>query len=298
MADAQSKPIETKRELAIVETAIESYRTVFTNFGALVRITWLWLVLAVIAFYALQRSGLFNAEWENSIVTPDADGRALGLYSIVAMLAFIGYIVAFSSIAVGWHRTLLLRETSTAPLGLRLDKPVLSYIWLGLLTCLALLLITLIAGIPVGFLIAPFVKTVADGQRLTRGGMVGAAVFALLAILPGWLVITRWMLSFPAAALGRKLSLTESMRRTRGFTWPLFAGSLLVIAPSWVVSTAFDGLFGSVDEGPLLLIRDVLNAVVSVISMIAGIGFMSLVYQRLVGVGNELPVAGEPTPTL
>lgn len=101
-------------------------RSTFGNLGFAVRMSWPWMtfiliiqVVTIFLFPKLQ-SAMMSGDLQSLVLSPQL--------IILTFVSLIGNLFAFSSIAVNWHRYILLDEEPEGWEKLRLDSPVMSYI--------------------------------------------------------------------------------------------------------------------------------------------------------------------------
>ena len=103
--------------LPILPTVRVAYTLVFMHWRAALKISWAWLViLAVVSFMIFMAFTTL--------------GRAdfVPVFLLIVILLSI-HLFGMSSIAVAWHRLILLRE-APAMFNIRVDGPVPRYAWL------------------------------------------------------------------------------------------------------------------------------------------------------------------------
>ena len=119
-------------------------------------------------------------------------------------------IVVFSSIAVNWHRYILLDEVTASEKIFRLDRPVWNYAG-------RTLLIMLIALVPALALSAIVLNALPNFRLLLAFPFFAVGIY-----------IMRMSVALPALALARKdFGITQALRVTQGNNWQ-FAGLLLL----------------------------------------------------------------------
>jgi hypothetical protein len=274
--------------LPVVATVREAFASVLANWWALVRIFWAWMAILFGALALMLRWTLTLYSDEASPLT----GFVMGLLCIV--VAFL----SFASTAVAWHRLLLLGEQPPA-LYLRVVAPVPRY----LLQILLLTLITILIMIPImlvaSVILAPLFVILSPsgpGALPSLGRELALTLVGVLLTLPALLLIARLSTSLPGIAVGRPMTLSQAMELTRGNSWQLVGGTLLVSVPAYVVGFLFEvllpqngGLLVASLTGlavPVVLL--VVVIVVNVLCAIAAISFLSLSYRFF---------AGTPQPT-
>jgi hypothetical protein len=248
--------------IAVRSLVRESYRFVFGHLRLLLRLGWVWLLLAWLLGAALE--WLMNAE----------SGRNL------AELVALPLLVAF---AVAWHRASLISghagKGEVAGFGRR------EFRYLGmLLGLLAILLLFLIFG-GVLYLLASSGSAQAAATGPTMRWLIGGLLLA------GLFFGVRFILVFPAIAVGdQEISLKRSWQLTRGNGSRLFLAFLATCLPlmllkyAVVLSAGYALVGGPSGHGfselailmPLFLVLDFLNTA-------AAVGFMSQAYRAFTG---------------
>jgi hypothetical protein len=193
--------------------------SVFRNMGAAIRISWPWaiiltLVAAVLVYFVL-RSGYGQ--------TPLEPERGAGTLVLAALIGLGVFSAAFASIAVNWHRYILLDEIASGNDRLRLDRRVLRYagrMYLAGLITLAIIIAPYVV-------ISSLLFGIYSPEELQAARLFSREWFALtlfqgvFATCAG-AILFRFALCLPAAALGKfEIGIFESFSRTQGNTWPL-----------------------------------------------------------------------------
>lgn len=231
------------RKLYVWALAWSSYTIVLSNLGLLLRTSWIWVALVV-----LVRLGLN----QHTAGIATADGTFEKLF--VSTLHLSVNVVLLASVAVMWHRVVLLEERPQGFLYVRFDRTVLSYCAYGLALVLiqaALEACVIGAGNWLGF-IAPFV--------------IGFVFF-------------RCMLVLPAAAIDAPMTIWESWDLTDGNGWRLLAASLVTGLPLMSVVIIL-ALYGVDPKSQLFL--TILYGLGTLL-VLSGITMMSEAYRLLVG---------------
>lgn len=123
-----------------------SFKSTLSNLGFAFHISWPWM-LAILPFnIAGNIYGVLNQ--------PAAPGEVVASVLIVSLAIGLLTMVAFASIAVSWHRYILLDEVPHGWDRLRLDATVWRYFGNTILMILILFAGGLAIGIPVGIVIA------------------------------------------------------------------------------------------------------------------------------------------------
>jgi hypothetical protein len=194
-------------------------RSVRDYAGLGIRISLIWTVLL-----------LALALTERMVEPPDAQALPEDLSVLQLFSAAIG-LVAFSSIAVNWHRFVLRDEPPSPSHGLRLDRPVWRYTGNSLVIVAAMVLPSLLV-----ILAAVFLPPAASILALPTAVVAGTFALSL-------------SLKLPAVALGRTdFSFGHALSAANGQFWPLlavfalnllvaFAGILAMITVTSVTTT-------------------------------------------------------------
>jgi hypothetical protein len=239
--------------LEVWRTVAESYALTFGNLGYLLRISWAWVVLMIPLSLACYAS-IFWLEWRNSLF-PD----------VLSALLFQPFL---ASIAVAWHRRLLVNEVWSGRVYLRLDGLVASYFGL------AVAILILFPG--------PMIA-VSPGLEAGWHGLLTVA----LAIGAGLFLSTKIWLALPARALGNsEITVRQAWRGSRRNVWRLIAGSILCGLPSLVlvVLTAMFGPDSTEASQPLTYAawQTLLEIGITFLAGMPIVSFLSLAYRRLI----------------
>jgi hypothetical protein len=208
-----------------------SYSTYFEHFLDALRASWLWmLVVAAI-------TGVTSWEqwsWMSAVIAqmkpgvppqllqPPAIGALLSLQYILLTLAGV-------SIAVAWHRRLILGEHPGWSGSNLATKNPWRYIGVGLAIVLTVML-------PIIAIVVPLIYFVTPAQHLTPGPP-HAAPFLLIPLVfvlyfVAVAIMLRLTLLLPARATADlDLTFRQTWNRTRGNTWRLFWGILATTIP-------------------------------------------------------------------
>jgi hypothetical protein len=234
------------RTLPVINAFSHAFRSTINNIAFAFHASWPWMavllpVLVAGNLYLLARGP----------VNPGEFPVALGAFGVL-----LGLIqgLAFASIAVNWHRYVLLDEMPVGAQRLRLDWPVWRYFG-------NIILISLIVGVimlPVGF-VAAFVL----GATAAGGGFAGPDDFAgmLKVGLPLLAIVATLSLAFfyrygvklPAIALERRdFGLGDAWRATRGNFLPMLGMGFLyvliglaIFLASWLLTLVTEKLGGN-----------------------------------------------------
>jgi hypothetical protein len=206
-------------KLPLSDTIGLSYSSYLHNFPDVLRISWLWLAVA------LPMAGLTNwlqfSRFAGVMVTINRGMAASKPVELIVLqgVAVPVFIFAGVSIAVAWHRRLILEEHPGLSGSNVATKNVWRYAWMGLAIFLIVVVPTMVLSLPMFFLSSP----VAAGGA-PRFLMLIPVIF--LFFLAAFAVSLRLSLLLPARAVGDvNLTFKETWKRTRGNTWRLFWGT-------------------------------------------------------------------------
>jgi hypothetical protein len=206
------------RKLPVGAAFSHMMNSTWNNLGFAARSQWPWfaiffaalLVLGFIA-YSLAPTGVSSA--------PEVEFGAANLL-LLPVLFLIG--LGFSSMAVAWHRFVLLDEVPQGMQKLRIDDTVWRYF--GNLMLLGLATIGLILPVLLVFQISPVFAVLA------------LIFYVLMVVLP---VIYRLSIKLPAVAVGRRdFAFRDAWEASRGNEWQMVGLTLLMAAVSWGVGIA------------------------------------------------------------
>jgi hypothetical protein len=205
-------------------------------------------------------------------------------------LSALALIFAGVSIAVAWHRRLILEEHPGLSGSNVATKSVWRYAWMGLAIGLVVIVPTLALSLSMFLLSSPIVTGGAP-----RFPLLAPVIFLLF--VAAFAVFLRLSLLLPARAVGDvNLTFKETWKRTRGNTWRLFWGTVacawLPILAAQVVSFGFLAPGMSTVEAfaiRMAVISPMLN-VYHLLILPISIGFLS--YSYLHFFGRNADVAG------
>jgi hypothetical protein len=277
-------------KLPLWETICLSYSTYLHNFKDVLRISWLWLLVTAALTGAanwLQMSWIVGllAELKPGIppqmltqVSRPIEAIVLGNVSgLIGLLAGI-------SIAVAWHRRLLLDE----PPGLSghnvVAKSLWHYVGVSIVICLIVVLPALMIAMPIFLWLLP-----------RNTGVMGLpipfaiSVFFLISVA-AIAVMVRLSLLLPARAVGdQTLTFKDVWKRVRGNTWRMFWGIVAcTLPPIFAAQIALLVLVGFPDPSTFASGAIAAQVVVTSTSLTVYyllilpicIGFLSLAYQH------------------
>jgi hypothetical protein len=267
-----------------------SYSSYFQNFPDLLRASWLWLLLVAPLGGIV---GWLQASWFAEAVAvmkrggpPQIPSRPLQMI-VLGSLDNLLLVIAGVSIAVAWHRRIILNERPGFSGGNVVTESFWRYVWVGILICL-------MVGVPV---LAVFLPTFYFLSYVPSGGAQPASVLAILLFVTLFVVyladiavFLRLTLLFPARAVDDVgLTFRETWDQTRGNTWRLLWGlAACTLPPALLVQIVLLFLIGfpspDMFTDPSLAGR---FAAVGAIMMVyyllilpIGIGFLSHAYRH------------------
>jgi hypothetical protein len=277
----------TAPKLPLWDTICRSYSSYFHNFADVLRISWLWLAVAVplwgiVTWLQLSWMAGVMADLKRGVppqmvanlVTRPPGATALG-YVAVPVLVLAGV-----SIAVAWHRCIILGEHPGLSGSNVATKNLWRYVGVGLAISLICIILPILLLLPMLFLLSPAVP----------GGAPHAIpiIFMLLILLlslAGFAVMLRLSLLLPARAVGDLgLSFKQTWNRTRGNTWRIFWGMAACTLPPILLAeiavfgvVGFPNFQGDTFVERMVAIGTIFNAYYLLILPI-GIGFLSHAY--------------------
>jgi hypothetical protein len=281
MSLAEGPPDLPYPKLPFWDTVSLSYSTYFSHFIDALRASWLWLI-AVAALTAVASWQQWS--WMATAMTNLKPGVAPQMpkpteMAVLLNLANIFLLLAGVSIAVAWHRLMILDERPGFSGSNVATKNVWRYIGIGILICLIVLLPAVATILPLA----------ASTGLLPLGSLVPVAVLILILCLVG-ITALRLSLLLPARAVGDlSLTLKQTWVRTRGNAWRLFWGMVATtVPPSLVVQIAFllgvgppdPATFASGDFAARMTALSTIFNIYYLLMLPIGIGFLSHAYRH------------------
>jgi hypothetical protein len=201
-----------------------SYATYFKHFGDGLRIAALWLPLAAVLNAV---AGWLQAFWLEEMAANPQTQATLAQSAhlvILADVAGLAVICAAISIAVAWHRLLLLNETPGLSGSNFFTRSLWRYVGIGIV-------IVLIAAVPVAVVLPPLSLL----RLLPSAGRTPPVIIAVVVLTyaVGITLMLRLCLLLPARAAGDlNLTFKNAWRHTRGNVWRIFWGIVACALPS------------------------------------------------------------------
>lgn len=211
-----TSPHAGKTALPTWNAIIQAHVLFFSQVMSLLRLTIVWLLIVFIVNASMNWM-VWPAEVANWPATNHFSEIAFCVSTVLVTLAG-------SSIAVSWHRAILLDEPIKYAPMMRLDAIVQTYF-------AAALFLTLMGLLPVMTLV-----------RMTEGGntppLIALAMTCLSLAMAVWIAV-RLIPLFPAIACDEDhISMGQAWLQTRGQFWRLFLGSVATLALPIIAAVA------------------------------------------------------------
>jgi hypothetical protein len=265
-----------------------SYSTYFNHFIDAVRACWLWLiVVAVLTGFASwqQWTWMAAALADLNPGLPPPQIPKSGDMAVLLNAANILMLVAGVSIAVAWHRLMILNERP----GLSGSNIATKNLWRYIVVAIALFLTLFL---PMAAIMLP------TFFPLLPPGLPPIILLIFVAYLIGTAVTLRLTLLLPARAIGNtELTFRQTWNRTRGNIWRLFWGiAVTTIPPLLIAQVGFLTLIGVPDPANFasddFMARMTAASIVTMIYYLLilpiGIGFLSHAYRHFFQAPIEL----------
>jgi GYF domain 2 len=273
---------EANPKLPLWDTICLSYSTYFGNFQDVLRISWVWLAVAA------PLAGIMNwlrFSWIAGVVAETKRGMPISLPIETILFqnaTTLVFMLAGLSIAVAWHRRIILGEHCGFSGSNVATKNLWRYFWVGFAIGLIVFLPALVLVLPMFLLLSPVV-----GGGAPRFLMLIPVIF--LVFLVAAAVMLRLSLLLPARAVGDlDLTFKETWKRTRGNTWRIFWGIAactmlpMLAAPITFVLFGFLGPGMPASQafaGRMAVVVTILSAY-NLLTLPIGIGFLSYSYRH------------------
>jgi hypothetical protein len=284
-------------KLPIVLTVANTYRLAWFHRVRLIRLAWPLAILALLmgaANAAIQpHSGDF------AVALDQAQNPATIIEGIVSLIAALGFLLVVVPFKTGAYRLFL--HGSDARLGYRYRREEWLYVGAGfrvvgrmILWALVWLVIVGITEFGVGGGMALFVRVFELPQWpvvLFQGIIVATGLVAYAYLVAGYCLV------MPAAALGHRLAIAESVRRMRGNIWRMLAAGVLVFIPPTIVGLlaqlpALAAQGAAIAAGPMegaiaaptgawAIVLQLVVAAISVVSQVIPVSLIAIVCRTL-----------------
>lgn len=214
--------------LPVWATVREAYAIWFANMG-------FWLKLSIIPLLVVIGMGVLL--W---LVTPDTTTnltQALIFPPLFILLLGVCMYLSEIPLATAWHRFILTRydrESHRYIVGGREKRYLLKAAIIGI----TIFLVSSILGFIVGFFLMPFVMSGRYGLSVVEYSLVLSLVSMVFSfgsyVLIGYFFGCLFLM-FPAAAIGRNYSVTESWNAIKGNEWRFVGVYALVLLPIFIL---------------------------------------------------------------
>ena len=255
------------RTLPVTKTLGHAIRSTTGNIGFAFHISWPWIMMLLPLNVATNLYLIFNGiqPGANGQINPEQFGKLLA----VAAPLTIASIVAYASIAVSWHRYILLDEVPEGWKRLRVDRMMWRYI--GNIILIGLLIAACTIGAGIGFFLAALALTAILGETLSTVVTVPALFFMYLY---AFVAAYRLAVKLPAIALGRvDFSMSDAWRVTGGNMWRLlgllilFILCMLAVGLAMLAVTFIFSKFGTIGLSVLVAIQVMVNWLATILGV-------------------------------
>jgi hypothetical protein len=296
MSSAEGPPDLPYPKLPFRDAVSLAYSTYFLHFIDALRASWLWLIVGSVltGFASWQQwswmaTAIANLEPGHPPQMPKPTEMA-----VLLSLDNIGLLLAGVSIAVAWHRLMILDERP----GFSGSNVATKNLWRYVAMAIAIFLIDFLPAAVVMLPLFYFLGPLKAGGNPPPPGFFAAIPLVLVLCAVGIAVAFRLSLLLPAQAIGNSsITFKQTWRRTRGNTWRLFWGIVLTtIPPLLLMQIAFLTTMGTAIPANLasaeFVTRMTVTSTVSVIYYLLilpiGIGFLSHAYRHFFQAPLEL----------
>jgi hypothetical protein len=291
MSMAANRPTRPYPKLPLGRAIGLAYTAYFHHFIDALRTSWLWLVVvgALTGFASWQQFSWMatllarapRGMPPKTLTVPPEPIEAVLLMNLSQVLVLFAGV----SIAVAWHRLIILGEHPRFSASNVASKNLWHYIGVGLV-------IILIMALPLVLIFAPmiyFIPKAAGGTPPPTWFFALIPVFMLL-YCAAMAIMLRLSLLLPARAIGDvDLTFKQTWNRSRGNTWRMFWGIAACTLPplllAQIVYLATIGFpipttFGSEDFAARMTANSVVFMVYYLLILPIGIGFLSHAYRH------------------
>jgi hypothetical protein len=220
------------RQLPVGPVVSHMVKSTINNLGFIVRAQWPWMLIVGAIVMAALRSfpEVAGATPEQSEAFLRENPGALLQFFLFVLVAFIVGLIAFASIAVAWHRYILLDEVPQGLAKLRVDRNV----WRYFRNLILITLLVIPVMIPLLFLMAVF-------QSISPFAAIAvAAVYMVVVVSP---ILYRVSIKLPAIALGRQdFGMGDAWNTSAGNWWQIGAVAIVVTVLSAVASLVLEAV--------------------------------------------------------
>ncbi len=220
------------RLLPVTAALSHSIDSTFRNIKFAFHASWPWM-LVLLPINIAGNIYLVNLGLGEFNPTKPADPRFL----VVTMLMALASMVAFASIAVNWHRYILVNEVPHGAERLRQDAMVARYLGNTLMIAFLSMAIGMGATLPAGILFY-IINSASTGLAIALVAVAAIVGFLLMIGLS-----VRWSMKLVAVALERRdLGIADAWRASTGNHWRIVGLYILVFLVLILVGTVFGGV--------------------------------------------------------
>jgi hypothetical protein len=224
-------------KLPLGEAISLSYAWFFQKFADVLRISWLWLVLCGLVIGALN---WVQWSWMAAAIAEAAKSHAQGGrphimppsgFGSLSTLTYLIMTIGTASIAVAWHRRIILEEQPGPSGGNIVTSALWRYVGIGIVLGVICLLPTVIFAVPFIFVVGPTVQG-AMGQQPNGTAILAIFLIVFVCFIVALAIMLRLSVLLPARAVGdTALSFRQAWSRTRGNIWRMFWGLVACCLP-------------------------------------------------------------------
>ncbi|MGH6819547.1 MAG: hypothetical protein ACREDU_01635 [Methylocella sp.] len=209
------------KPLPVLAAFSHAVRSTTNNIGFAFHVSWPW----ILALLPLNIAGNIYI-LTNGITSAGSPSEENPKVVAVTFLMAIASMIAFASIAVNWHRYILLDEIPRGMQRLRLDVTVWRYVG----NIILIFLIMFACALPAGFTIAIAAIMMGESSLYIIVPAYAALVFAAIS------AAYRLSIKLPAVALERRdYGFRDAWTGTQGNFWRFLGLALLYLAVAMVV---------------------------------------------------------------
>jgi hypothetical protein len=294
MSQSEGAPDLPYPKLPFWDAVSLAYSSYFQHFVDALRASWLWLIV-VAALTAV--ASWWQWSWMATAIANMKPGAPPQLPSsemhVLLNLDNVLLLLAGVSIAVAWHRLMILHERPGLSGGNVATKNLWRYVAVGLALILIIFLPALAVMVPAFSLLLP----------RTPGAPPPSGFFLLIPVIfviyaVGLASALRLTLLLPAQAIGDSgLTFRQTWNRTRGNTWRLFWGVVLTTAPPLLIAQIVfvlgigpprPNLIEGEDFAARMTAASTVGVIYYLLIVPIGIGFLSHAYRHFFQAPLEL----------
>lgn len=235
MSLAEGPPDLPYPKLPFWDAVSLSYSTYFNHFIDALRASWLWLIVAAAftGFASWQQWSWLAAAMANlKPGLPPAMPKSAEI-SLMMNLDNILLLFAGVSIAVAWHRLMILNEHP----GLSGSNIATKNLWRYVVAAIGLFLIMFLPVIAIMVPTFYFILPTSAGRTSLPPGFLPLILTVFVAYAAGIAVTFRLTLLLPAQAIGNTgLTIKQVWTRTRGNVWRLLWGIVVTTIPPLLIA--------------------------------------------------------------